>query len=794
MNTNENSLELHTASEPNAIPPEAPKPVEASVPVAAPQQPEPVQQAAVPPQQFAPIQQAAIPHQFNSAPQTGIPQQNIPPQQPIYYNQPIQQGGYAAPPLYNQYGQPTYPNYPAPQVSKQESFIGINLLSKIGVVFIIIGVIAFSAVSEEFLSPAIRTAIIFALGVAMTILGEVFYRKSSVIFARALTLGGIGELAVSVLIGYSEYGSLNEWASLLIGVVISAAAILLSLRYKSQTIMTVTVVSGILPCFAAFHDTAPLFASLLYLIALQTAAIIICNKRQWYVAPYVLLLSNLALAIGMNSRLIDLFDDTFAGLITTVYIVLAYLLYIASSVICSFRSDGALRHYDVLSFITANSLLALMSLIFLAIVEATNAFGFLMLFIGLAYFAVAAVAYTTFNHSKLISLLLNTAILFVGFAIPCIFPEGLIYIVFHFYSAALLVIGLMKNTKVIKIWGIVTCSISEYIFLNFCIFNIAEDIYILQFAVNAVLWLIIMTVQAIRKVRGIGVNVFSIAALANTAIFGMYMILRIAFRMDDAAILNGFGEIMAFIMLFGSLVWMIIGFITGKLKFLGKAAPVTAIIFYLISVSGLGITNLCSCISSPADNVICLVASLAVNAVSMAAALDVTLNIRALAPKFSKAVGLVVSLYAMLCVTFTLGANEIMAFTNCIISFMYLALAIVWIIVGFIRKNIILRRFGLALTLLACAKLFLLDFAGVGAVGRTLMFILFGIILLVVSFIYAIFENKLKKQDQEEFLRQQQLQYYNYYNSMNGMNDINNNMNANNNINNSNINNNIHQQ
>ena len=754
---------------PNAAP-EAVTPTTPQETTAAPQPSPPVYQQPAPTAQPYNAQGMPIqPPAFNQ-PQYTPQQQQYPPQQPIYYTQPMQQGGYNAPPPYNQYNQPMYPNAPAPQVSKRESFIGINLLSKIGVIFIIIGVIAFSAVSEDFLSPGIRTAIIFALGITMAGLGEVFYRKSSVIFARALTLGGIAELAISIIIGYTEYGSLNEWASLLIGVAVSAGAILLSLRYKSQTVMTVTAVSGILPSIVAFREPSALIASLVYLLLFQTAILILCNIRKWYVAPYTLLISNLILAIVLNSCLIDHYNDELAALVTTVFIVLISILYIVDSVVRSFKNNGALHASVTLNFITANAIMALISAILLMIAYEVSDFGFLMLFTSLAYFAVSAVAITTFEKCQLTSLLLNTAIIGLCIAILCLFPVDLIYIVFHFYAATLLVLGSFRNIKLLKVWGIITCCVSEYIFLNFCIFNIGEDIFTLQFAVNSVLWIIIMIVQALRKVRGAGMNAFSIAALSNIALFGSYTTLHISSALEDEGLLNGFNECTAFIMLFGSLIWMLIGFVTGKLKFMGKAAPITAIIFYFISLCGLGITNIVACISSPADNIICLIASLAVNAISMAAALDITLNIRTLAPKFSKAIGLVVSLYAMLCVTLTLGANEIVAFTNCIISIMYLALAIVWIIVGFIRRNAVLRRFGLALTLLACAKLFLLDFAGIGAVGRTLMFILFGVILLAVSFIYAIFESKLKKQEEAALFQQQQqqqFQYYNYYNSTN---------------------------
>ena len=45
-----------------------------------------------------------------------------------------------------------------------ELFVGLNILSKIGVVFIILGVIAFAAVSEGYLPATVRMIMIFAVG------------------------------------------------------------------------------------------------------------------------------------------------------------------------------------------------------------------------------------------------------------------------------------------------------------------------------------------------------------------------------------------------------------------------------------------------------------------------------------------------------------------------------------------------------------------------------------------------------------------------------------------------------
>jgi len=103
----------------------------------------------------------------------------------------------------------------------------------------------------------------------------------------------------------------------------------------------------------------------------------------------------------------------------------------------------------------------------------------------------------------------------------------------------------------------------------------------------------------------------------------------------------------------------------------------------------------------------------------------------------------VVSFYALMAVTVVLDSAQWLPFTSCVISILYMLTAAVWIVVGFVRLNALLRRFGLALALFSSAKLFLTDFSGLGAMGRTLMFIGFGITLLAVSFTYGYFERRV---------------------------------------------------
>ncbi len=140
-----------------------------------------------------------------------------------------------------------------------------------------------------------------------------------------------------------------------------------------------------------------------------------------------------------------------------------------------------------------------------------------------------------------------------------------------------------------------------------------------------------------------------------------------------------------------------------------------------------------------------IIATIAVNAASVLPVLDMTIQISGRSPKFSKAVGLIVSAYALMSLTTILGTNNYVTFTSFIISIIYIVAAALWIIIGFKRLNALLRRFGLALALLSSAKLFLFDFRGISDMGRTLLFIGFGVTLLCIAFGYGIAEKRLKE-------------------------------------------------
>ena len=71
--------------------------------------------------------------------------------------------------------------------------------------------------------------------------------------------------------------------------------------------------------------------------------------------------------------------------------------------------------------------------------------------------------------------------------------------------------------------------------------------------------------------------------------------------------------------------------------------------------------------------------------------------------------------------------------------------ALLWIILGFIKRYALLRLFGLGLSLLAVAKLFLVDLHTLTQGFRIISYFALGVVLVAISFVYQYFNKRLER-------------------------------------------------
>lgn len=685
-------------------------------------------------------------------------------------------------------------------LSGGEKFVAINLLSKIGVVFVILSVIAFSAASEGHIPDLIRLVLVLALGFIMLGAGELFWRKGSKVFANAMIYGGVAELMICAPVGKFGLHVFDDLGMLIYSIIAAAVGFLLAWRYKSQGLTIVAKASAIIPAFALCieHEASTVgsvFVILPIFLILSHAVNAVISRRlrfnasfitgiwiagldiffvgsyaseyvsDWYESRRVYDLHSYTYEFTASAGMLD-FADIAPMLFAVLFLICCMLCYSGSALLNAVESDGEIGEVDCASLGMSQGLVIFFTMVFLG-GESTKTAGVILLVLAVLY-TLASVLFSLrfWTRCKTNTVLFNLALICVELALFFLIDAGnWQYIAMHSFAAAVLIAGCFIERRLFTYWGIALLIIAELRFFAVLGESLRqpESFKLSAVIINLILWFGIMAVLSTRKVREtVGFRLYTFAALLNAGILGSNLISSDLMRIlrENDALLDK-AQRSAFSGLLCAAVWMLLGFTAGKLPHLKTWKAATSMTHYGIGFCCLAWANFANSFSNLKGRelgTVLVVATVIVNVVSVLAVLDITLQINELASKFSRAIGLVVSGYAMLSLTTILGTNNTVKFTSCIISIIYLAMAAAWIVIGFWKSNPLLRRFGLALALFSSAKLFLFDFTGVDSFGRTILFIGFGVTLLGISFGYAIMENKLSrsKKDHEPVDKSQQ--------------------------------------
>ncbi len=78
------------------------------------------------------------------------------------------------------------------------------------------------------------------------------------------------------------------------------------------------------------------------------------------------------------------------------------------------------------------------------------------------------------------------------------------------------------------------------------------------------------------------------------------------------------------------------------------------------------------------------------------------------------------------------------------ISIIYAVTAFVWIVLGFVKRFTLIRKFGLGLSIFSVVKLFLLDLSDLTEGNRIVSYFALGISLIAISFVYQYFSKRLE--------------------------------------------------
>lgn len=674
----------------------------------------------------------------------------------------------------------SYKNAPLTEAEKQaatkqrsiESFIGLNVLGKAGILLFIIGIIMLGRFAYVHMSDAFKGGLIYLLGIVLVAVGELFYKKEKTVFSTTLISGGVATLYAAAATCFFAFELYNAKVTFIICVLITAAAVILSNQVKSQVVCAFGAVGGYLPVVAIYMmgfgkaaaDVTFLPVSSVYFCLLAIILFAMTYNKKWYVAQFIGYGLHL-IAIGGVAKcaysLRNLTGYGYALPLAVAFAVASFVIYLmmpGAKIVKGkpfLVKDGVLLGLNTVSgavsvSITVHNLISNST-------KADRTVGFVFLAFTLIYAFMSAFAVKEKREGSAAATAITSisGLVFSMFVIPFIFGVEYASVGWAAEGIIIALIGIQKKIDVIEYAGL-GCMIMSVIARIFGSSDMSKELAAVSFAVIVcAFWIytvrgfvqveqrsyktviytaveIACAYSSVGLVKYLYDNVMSGPSVKVNSVFTDYAVVIASLLVFSIIIRHGLlknrtSMIVSDLVSFGVFLTTFIG-----MDLHNKYNEIFSYFGEIVEHNALTVINV----------VLLFAVNIGVILFLASAVLDIINRFAAPAWLFTMAISLS---SLMLITAMAMGQFEV-KFSNVIISALYIAASCIMLFVGFKRRYTVVRSGGLVLILCAFAKLCFVDTSHLDSGWKIASYFAFGAILILISYFYQRFSKKAESE------------------------------------------------
>lgn len=632
--------------------------------------------------------------------------------------------------------------------------IGLNVVNKIGVILLLFGVAtAMKYTYSTWFNEYMKGIAGFLLGATLIGAGEWLNRKGKNLFALGLAGGGIGILYFTVFSSYFILNIVSLFISILVAILITALSLVLSQRYKSMTICGISLIGGYLPFFTYVFmgglTVTQVYIAMAYLLILNILVLLISLEQKWIYINYLSFILNIPCLVYLSFRVES-------ELIAIIYSIIVFVMYLLITLSYPLRKKKNLKLADIilLGINTATNCL----LVFGLFKEAgyDSILGVLALVYALIYFGLGYYMQKSLSLEKKVQALFYiTALTFSILMIPFQFGFEWAALGWLIEALILLTYGVRYKEKKMEFgaWVIfILCLATFYLldlisFWHISFFKLKYTLMTLGSIYVLSLYLKSFNDDHLFKysLKGKLLSCYKYFTIITSWFFAI----RMADTLYNDYVAIQAGRYLDFYNIILILtVTISFSYLLSKIKVIqDKIVEIMIIFFYLLA-------DICGFILNFIDygqgasfeyKVLAIVILLFYN-------IFIFLNLKQLLFRLIKAGRFSLEGYLMSLAIYLLATPIILitnqfnlANINLIISLFILILSFIYIIYGFKKAYISIRRLGLALAIISTGKLFIFDLNFLDTTGRVIAYFCFGLVLIGISFIYQKLSNSFEE-------------------------------------------------
>ncbi|MEN8927539.1 MAG: DUF2339 domain-containing protein [Flavobacteriales bacterium] len=335
-----------------------------------------------------------------------------------------------------------------------EKFIGENLINKIGILILVLGISFFVkyAIDKEWINEPARVGIGILCGALVMAVAHRL-KKNYTSFSSVLVAGAISIFYFTIYFAFHQYQLFSQTTAFIIMVVITAFSALVSVSYNRQELAILSLIGGFSVPFMLSTGEGNYLVLFTYIAILNIGMLAISYFKKWKIATIVSFAFTTLLYAGWLGKSID--EDNFSHAGALTFATLFYFIFSVIIVLNNLRNKG---NFSTIEYV----MLVVNTFFFFGIGMAilthwdSKLTGLFTLLLAIYNVIYAVILFRKFGLDKnAIYLLIGLALTFVTLTVPIQFSGNQITL---FWAAeAVLLLWLSQKSKInaFKLGGII---------------------------------------------------------------------------------------------------------------------------------------------------------------------------------------------------------------------------------------------------------------------------------------------------------------------------------------------------
>ena len=326
-----------------------------------------------------------------------------------------------------------------------EKFIGENLINKIGILILVLGISYFVkyAIDKDWINEPARVGIGVLCGALVMGIAHKL-RKNYAAFSSVIVAGAIAIFYFTIGIAFHDYHLFNQTVAFSIMVVITAFSALISLSYNRIELAVLSLIGGFAVPFMVSTGEGNYVVLFTYIIILNIGILAIAYHKKWNLVNILAYVFTILLYGVWLSRELTSEKPHYLGALIFAFVF--YFIFILMNIINNIKSKGEFSKAQ-LTILASNTFLfygAGMAILDGYHPELKGLFTAVLALLNLIY---AWVLYKKFDlDQKAAYLLIGLTLTFITLAIPIQFEGN--YITLFWAAEAVLLLWLSQKSKI----------------------------------------------------------------------------------------------------------------------------------------------------------------------------------------------------------------------------------------------------------------------------------------------------------------------------------------------------------